>query len=71
MRSYGPLWVACDVRFPGASRAAPHIRVVTGIRDRQSPLMLLINDPGPVGIGRQYEETYLDFTAKNELLGIQ
>ncbi len=37
----GPLWVACDVRFPGASRACPHIRVVTGVRTMQSPMMIM------------------------------
>lgn len=68
-RMYGPLWVACDVRFPGATRSVPHIRVVTGVRDLQSPMMLRINDPGPVGRGSSYEESYTDFVAKNELLG--
>ena len=66
---HAPLWVACDVRFPGASRASPHIRVVTGARTLQSPMMLMINDPGPVGIGSRYEESYYDFVATNELLG--
>ena len=66
---HAPLWVACDVRFPGASRASPHIRVVTGARTLQSPMMLMINDPGPVGIGSRYEESYYDFVARNELLG--
>ena len=70
-RRYGPLWVACDVRFPGASRSIPHIRVVTGLRDLQSPMMLKVNDPGPVGTGSRYEETYYDFTRKNELLGLE
>jgi hypothetical protein len=65
----GPLWVACDVRFPGASRATPHVRVIRGIRDLQSPLALAVNDPGPVGVGSQYDETYTDFVRKNELLG--
>lgn len=69
VRTHGPLWVACDVRFPGASRAAPHVRVVRGTRDQQSPLALMINDPGPVRLGSRYDETYADFVAKNELLG--
>lgn len=66
---YGALWVACDVRFVGATRSSPHIRVVTGVRSLQSPMMLQVNDPGPVGFGSQYEETYPDFMRKNELLG--
>lgn len=69
VRARGPLWVACDVRFPGARRSCPHIRVVTGVRDNQSPMMLQVNDPGPVGIGSRYEESYEAFCAKNELLG--
>ena len=69
VKTRGPLWVACDVRFPGSSRAAPHIRVVHGIRDQQSPMALMVNDPGPVGVGSSYDETYTDFCAKNEMLG--
>lgn len=65
----GPLWVACDVRFPGASRACPHIRVITGVRDLQSPPAFTVNDPGPVGFGSRYDEYYDDFVRKNELLG--
>ncbi len=68
IKDYAPLWVACDVRFPGSSVATPHIRVVTGARE-QSPFKLFVNDPGPVGLGSRYEESYQDFTAKNELLG--
>ena len=69
VQTRGPLWVACDVRFPGATRSAPHIRVVTGVRAMQSPTMLMINDPGPVGVGATYEESYAAFVRKNELLG--
>jgi hypothetical protein len=65
----GPLWVACDVRFAGASRSCPHIRVITGVRTLQSPTMLMVNDPGPVGVGSVYEESYAEFIRKNELLG--
>jgi hypothetical protein len=68
---HGPLWVACDVRFPGASRSVPHIRVVTGVRSLQSPMMLQVNDPGPVGVGSRYQESYDEFVRKNELLGFQ
>lgn len=69
VRSRGPLWVACDVRFPGASRASPHIRVVTGVQGEGSGMLLNVNDPGPVGRGSQYNESYATFIAKNELLG--
>jgi hypothetical protein len=68
---HGPLWVACDVRFPGASRSCPHIRVVTGVRSLQSPMMLRVNDPGPVGVGSIYQESYADFVRKNEMLGFE
>jgi hypothetical protein len=71
VRMYGPLWVACDVRFPGASRSSPHIRVVTDVRDLQSPMMLKVNDPGPVGMGSAYEESYTEFVRKNEMLGAE
>jgi hypothetical protein len=66
--AHGPLWVACDVRFPGASRSCPHIRVVTAVAST-GPLVLAINDPGQVGVGSIYNEAYTDFVAKNELLG--
>ena len=69
LREHGPLWVAADVRTPGFSRAIPHIRVIRGARDLQSPMGLAINDPGPVGIGSQYDETYPEMVRKNELLG--
>ena len=65
----GPLWIACDVRTPGYSRAVPHIRVIRGTRDAQSPFALMINDPGPVGSGSQYDETYVEMVRKNESLG--
>ena len=42
-----------------------------GVKDRQSPMMLQVNDPGPVGIGSGYEESYYDFVRKNELLGFE
>ena len=65
----GPLWIACDVRTPGYSSAVPHIRVIRGSREAQSPFALMINDPGPVGRGSQYDETYSEMVRKNELLG--
>ena len=71
VQSRGPLWVACDVRFPGASRSSPHIRVVTDALTIDGALLLGVNDPGPVGVGRRYQETYANFCAKNELLGSQ
>lgn len=64
----GPLWIACDVRTPGYSAAVPHIRVIRGTRDAQSPFALMINDPGPVGRGSQYDETYMEMVRKNESL---
>ena len=57
LRGHGPLWIACDVRTPGYSRSVPHIRVIRGARDLQSPFALMINDPGPIGVGSQYDET--------------
>jgi hypothetical protein len=69
LRQHGPLWVAADVRTPGFSRAIPHIRVIRGVRDLQSPFALAINDPGPVGVGSQYDETYTELVRKNESLG--
>jgi hypothetical protein len=71
VRLKGPLWIAADVRFPGARNSIPHIRVVRGFRDRVSPMSLIINDPGPVGVGSQYEETYEEMVRKNELLGTE
>jgi hypothetical protein len=64
-----PLWIACDVRTPGSSRSFPHIRVIRGLRDQQSPFALAINDPWPVAAGAQYDETYEEMVRKNELLG--
>ena len=69
VNSRGPLWVACDVRFPGASSSVPHVRVIRGVRDLQTPMALAVNDPGPVGAGSQYDETYTEFVRKNESLG--
>jgi hypothetical protein len=66
---HGPLWIACDVSTPPYSRATPHVRVIRGLRDLQSPLALAINDPGPVGVGTQYDETYSEMVRKNERLG--
>ncbi|MDO7844102.1 papain-like cysteine protease family protein [Sphingomonas immobilis] len=71
VQSRGPLWVACDVRFPGASRSSPHIRVVTDALTINGALLLGVNDPGPVGVGSRYQETYANFCAKNEMLGSQ
>jgi hypothetical protein len=31
----------------------------------------VINDPGPVGHGSMYEESYYDFARKNEMLGFE
>jgi hypothetical protein len=69
LRSQGPLWIACDVRTPGYSKSVPHIRVIRGMREAQSPFALMINDPGPVSRGSQYDETYVEMVRKNELLG--
>ncbi len=69
VQRYGPLWIACDVRTPGYSRASPHIRVIRGVRDMQTPFALVFNDPWPVGFGEQYDETYAETVRKNELLG--
>ena len=69
VRHRGPLWVACDVRTAGYSPSVPHVRVIRGVRDAQTPVALMINDPSPIGLGRQYDETYEEFVRKNELLG--
>jgi hypothetical protein len=69
VKAHGPLWIACDVRTAGSSRSFPHIRVIRGLRDTQSPFALAINDPWPVAAGAQYDETYEEMVRKNELLG--
>jgi hypothetical protein len=69
VQRHGPLWIACDVRTPGYSRAFPHIRVIKGVRDLQTPFALVYNDPWPVGFGAMYDETYAETVRKNELLG--
>jgi hypothetical protein len=65
----GALWLAADVRTPGYNRSFPHVRVVRGVREFQSPSMLAINDPWPVGLGAPYDESYAELVRKNELLG--
>jgi hypothetical protein len=42
--------------------------VIRGLRNLQSPTALAINDPGPVGNGSQYDETYAELVRRNESL---
>lgn len=70
--TYGPIWVAAEVR-------APHIRVATGFDYDSDPDTgrVHINDPWeqdmttfrPENKGSRYTETYVEFVRKNETLG--
>jgi len=65
LQDYGPL--ACASAMPSA-----HWRVVTGIQGDGTPegTNVFINDPGPVGRGSQYTETYRQFvTRQSQLAG--
>lgn len=58
LRYAGPLWFA-------SLAPAPHIRVIRGFQGDQ----LVVNDPGPVNRGSQYNRSYTSLFGQMEALG--